>query len=569
MKGLFFLKDLNNFLMTTINFLKKISANQLKLAVKLSVRDLDETEKNSFVAYIDDGSESFDVQLILDTKKNIVSLTCDCKTGENCLHKIALIDFLDKQKTTKKILKKPIKKKSSENDILLEEIDFETLKNWVSNLVNSNKEIAFLFTNEFGQKKNNYDSKEISTIIKTAIQSVIGKRRTIATAEIKKIVDNLNVSLKPVIDFILSSTFVEKTHHLIETIVDELIDFESSYYISSVRITRFIENLYDLALKSLYNIKDLDVWKQNVTFYFSLVFNENSFKIYDFELVKKIYSYSEINALQQNFVLQLIEQKFKKLYQSKEYQDKNYDYPIVIDHFFLTIFIEKNLFETYYGDLKARRFENNYNILLIENLLLINQLQIAEKYCVEQINYNSNPEYDKPYVAFLNIIYDKTNNIKKKATLQAIYSTTDFTIENYSFLKENCSEADFTKYRKQVLINTNYNIQEGDLKALTFYYQILKLEDQTDQLIPLLLKSKNLHFFYKYKEIAFALNPLEFLIAASAVARYSYDDNLIEIIATYIYQEIDKEILHNFLTNNNILKTGKMHQLLRKLNSTK
>ncbi|WP_432671896.1 hypothetical protein [Flavobacterium sp. SM2513] len=52
--------------MTLTTFLKEHQA-KLKTTQKLVVRDLDETSKNVFVAYVDENAKSYDVQLILDS----------------------------------------------------------------------------------------------------------------------------------------------------------------------------------------------------------------------------------------------------------------------------------------------------------------------------------------------------------------------------------------------------------------------------------------------------------------------------------------------------------------------
>jgi hypothetical protein len=390
-------------IISILDYLKTVNPNELKTSKKLLVRDLDEAEKNKFLAYVDEGNKSFDVQIILDVKQNIVSKTCDCGLSENCIHQTALILFLVSEKNLTTKVKKTTKRKVSETDALIASLDHEALKLWVSKILKGNGEIDFLFKTEFGQKNIIFDTETIKEIIAQSIQSVIGKRKKIETNEIKKVVDNLSISLQPVLDPIFANSINDKSFELISTIIDELHTFQMKYYFSSIRITRFIEKIYDSLLKSLYNGKDFERWKENVQFYFTLVFGKRLFSHYNFQLVKNIYSFSEINTLQREFVVNLVEEKFAALNNTSG--DEYSRVIMEFDLFFLTVFTENNLFENYYTRIRPRLFQNQFNILLIENLIKINKLQLAESYCLEQINANSNRTYDIPYVNYLMEIY--------------------------------------------------------------------------------------------------------------------------------------------------------------------
>jgi hypothetical protein len=396
-------------IISILDYLKTVNQNELKFSKKLTVRDLDEAEKNKFLAYVDEGNNSFDVQIVLDVKQNIVSKTCDCGFSENCVHQTALISFLVNEKNLITKVKKTAKRKVSETDIIIASLDHESLKLWVSKILKSNSEIDFLFKTEFGQENINFDTTTVKEIIAQSIQSIIGKRRKIETNEIKKVVDNLSISLQPILEPIFLNSINAKSFELISTITDELHTFQMKYYFSSIRITRFIEKIYDSLLKSLYNCKDFEQWKENVQFYFTLIFDKQTFAHYEFRHVKNIYSFSEINPLQREFVVKIVEEKFVALYSTPA--DEYSRLIMEFDLFFLTVFAENNLFKNYYKRIRPRLFQNEFNILLIENLIIINKLQLAEDYCLEQIKANSNRTYDRPYVNFLLEIYSKNGNL--------------------------------------------------------------------------------------------------------------------------------------------------------------
>lgn len=549
--------------MNVTEFLKKIKASELKETKKLKVRDFDQIDKNTFVAYVDQNNESFDVQIILDDKKNIVSKTCDCNLKTGCIHQTAMLLFLTNEKLVSPKIKKTSQRKLSETDTILNQIDSEDLKHWLSNLLNNNKEVAFLFKSEFGKKNTSFEKKDIQEIIKLAIQSVIGKRKSIETNEVKKIIENLNISLKEVLEYIFSSEINDKTYNLLETIIDKLLKFEMDYYITSIRITRFIENLNNTLLKTIFNTKDLETWKQSVEFYFSKVFDNEIYSSYDFELVKNIYSFSEINELQRTFFIKLAEKKFTEI--QHVVKDDFTRLHIDFEMFFLNIFSENKLFEKYKNLFKPRRFQNEYNIILIRNLIEINELEKAENYCTEQINNNINENYDLPYINFLAEIYSKTNNTHKKATLLANYGAYTFDFENYLFIKKNCSPFEFKKYRQKILTNANYNSQNGDIQAFDFYYKVIKDDGLKNKLISLLAKSHNLNLFDIYKEEAFAMSPIDFIAEACVASTFTTQNKLIAKIAKFIYQNTDKNTLRLYLTDRRIHEFSKLYRALKEL----
>jgi hypothetical protein len=55
---------------------------------KLKVRELDEESVGNFVSFIDEGKESFDVHVSVDTNHELIKLECDCENKKPCLHQV-------------------------------------------------------------------------------------------------------------------------------------------------------------------------------------------------------------------------------------------------------------------------------------------------------------------------------------------------------------------------------------------------------------------------------------------------------------------------------------------------
>lgn len=101
------------------NYKKAIAAAVIKEGEKLlkaaAVRELDEESKGCYVAYVDEGEQSWDVRLVLNERAELSEHSCDCKSDYFfCAHQVAVFLHLKEKGTTttgKPLLKKVSKKK--------------------------------------------------------------------------------------------------------------------------------------------------------------------------------------------------------------------------------------------------------------------------------------------------------------------------------------------------------------------------------------------------------------------------------------------------------------------------
>ena len=543
--------------MTLTTFLKE-HQSKLKTTQKLVVRDLDETNKNVFVAYVDENSNSYDVQLVLDSKKNIKESSCDCENGGTCNHIIALAQFLADNKKEKTAIKKPIKRKLSEIDQVLETVDNETLRLWLSETLNKNKELAFVFKNNFASQTIEIDASFIKKTISESVTSIIGRRKTIETNEVKKIVDVLTIALKPAFDFIFAKVSKEN-HELFITLITEIEGINYQYYTSGSRIKTLVKNITDQQLKSIFNLKDVAAWQNAVQYYAGLIFKDK-FLILELDLVKKIYEFSKTNDVQNHFVVTTLEQNFNTIYENYK---ESFLIPIFeLEHFLLNVYAESKIFESHAFKFTPRKFQIEHNLLLIVELIKINQLETAEKYCLEQIEQNSKSDYDLPYVKFLIHIYKKTNDTQKLANVLSIYGKFIFSIEEYLFIKEHATAENFKRYRASVMVNARNSYQNGNLNSFHFYFEIKKLDDKRNDLFEMLKNAYNLTFVNEYKEIALQLSEVKFINFLSEISFFSHAQaKLIDEIADFVVKNIERAslifILKNisFYSKNNIILT--------------
>ncbi len=530
-----------------MNLENLITKNKTKLKTikKLIVRDLDEVEKNTFVSYVDEGEDSFDVQMVFDSKKNIKETTCDCIEGGTCNHIIALAIFILENQKEKIIVKRTIKKKLSETDLVLETISNDDLRLWISDTLRKNKELAFAFKNHFIKDTIVVTKEFIEKTIQESIASVIGKRKKCETNEVKKIIDALNISLKPILEIVFFKVN-EENYNFIKIIIQKLVDFNYNYYLSSNRVLKLVENLYDSQLKSVFNIKDIEEWQKATKFYLNLILEEK-FVVSELHFIEKMYEFSKTNEFQNKFIINTLEGDFYTLY-----KDLNDDFLInfEIESFFLKVFAENNLIEKYINNFKPRRFQNEHNLLIINSLVKLNQDNLAEKYCLTQIENNYKDIYDLPYVKILISIYKNNNNTEKLAAILSDYGKYIFLIENYIFIKENAPLEKFKKYRQAVLTNARNAYQSGDIEAFDFYFEIKKLDNKKNDLFEMLKNSYNLTCVNNYKEIAHQLDEIKFIKTITNMTFYGtlYKDDFDGII-NFVLSKIEKPNLKFYLKN--------------------
>lgn len=533
--------------MTLVNFLKE-NQSKLKNSQKLNVRDFDELDTNTFVAYVDQGNESFDVQVKLDSSKKIIETNCDCEENGICNHIIALANFIAENKTEKPILKRIVKKKKTETDEILETLDNESVRIWLSEILNKNKELAFTFKNQFLKNSLEISNELIKNTIQQSIMAIVGKRKKIVTSEVKKIVDNLNVSLKPIIDTIFTKFSIEN-YQFFKTMVTTLNDFHNNHYLTSNRILKLIENLHETNLKSIFNIKDFNEWQKATSFYINLIFKDKIY-LHDIYFAENIYEFSKTNELQKKYVVNLIIEQYEKL---NAHFDDNIPYLIIeLNNLFLKVFAENNLIEKHITKFKPRKFQNEYNLFLINELVKINNLILAEKYCLEQISNNFYSEFDMPYVKLLIEIYTKTNENSKLTDLLSQYGKFSFSINNYNFVKKNSTEEKFKKYRIAILKNANIEMQNGNEEAFDFYYEVKLQDNKPEAIFDMFITSKNIKMINKYNIIAFNLDKMKFLqTLLNLPLNYTKFKNELNEIVYLITNNIDTINIKFYLNNAN------------------
>ena len=166
---------------------KKHFADDTKLwAAQCTIRECDEETKGNFVAFVDHGDQSFDVNININTKQEILSSTCECPKGDGmCQHKFALLMHLagNEKVATPKL----VKNKISPLDSIFSDLSHEDLKTWVLKTFEKDKALQAEFIQEFTKEVEKlWTLAELEKKLKGLLKVVIGAKKNIETADFKK-----------------------------------------------------------------------------------------------------------------------------------------------------------------------------------------------------------------------------------------------------------------------------------------------------------------------------------------------------------------------------------------------
>ena len=480
-------------------------------AKKLFARDSELVSPGKIIAYVDQGKETYDVAIEFD-KEKIKSLSCDCEKGISfCVHKMVLINLIKNKKSEKVI---SVKRKKTDSDLILEGLDEVTLRIWVQELFKKNKDFELLFVSEFSKTEIIFGEKEVKIIIDKAIKSVIKNKKSVDATELKRIIEILDVSLQPVLRYCKANIALAETNELLVYIYSELLEFNYQKNISGVKLVRFIEKLYKENNHFILNIKDKEQWEVIVKQTILFILNKKIFYELEMDVVYHLYESIAEND-RKTFFAQVLFDVFNINI------DKKVRFVIKIEQFFLKAFAENKLFEIVYLHFLPIRYENEYNVFLIEKLIEIEKLKLAENIAYQQISTNYNEKYNVPYFNVLKNIYEISKDEKKIAFLNMKTIFYDFSLEAYKLIEKHCEEKEFKIFRTNLLAHFKSNFYNTP-KCVTGYYEILYYDKKYQKLIDNISEFTLYELVYNYKEQLFLFDKVAFLLALTKIERNSY-----------------------------------------------
>jgi hypothetical protein len=478
--------------LSLLSFQKEIPAAYIKEGKKLfskkAVRELDEEPKGEFVAFVDEGADSFDVSITVGEKDVIQKHRCDCKsTYAFCKHKIAvLFELTQKEKQEKK--KTPVKKVSA-TEQLLKAVDATALQDWVLALLQKNKDIEFSFTTFFANRGKQPTAEELKEKMEQSVKAVIKSRKKAELAEIKKITDIWTDINGPVISQCLENISAPQSILLLHTITETCMQYDALLKTGSNRIVKYAESVLTTMETALAAIVSEESWKETViAFAKKIITVNNKAAVAYIDPVRLHYAYMLMNAAENSVTGRQLftAHRLAEALKQKDFPDstngRKYKKEI------LALTVKHNLFSTYYALFAPVTFENEYNINLITALIDIKKYRDAETFCKKQVAGNYKAEYNVPYWELLKRIYSEENDTTKlvailQQQLPFTFSYSDFLVIYNAMTDEVEKEKWKTKFFAKAKNNSNYG---RDFKGIEFCFEMLDAEKKYKKMTGLL-----------------------------------------------------------------------------------
>jgi len=535
---------------TLLNFSKQTTTAQIKKSEKLKVRDIDEISPNSFVAYVDQDQDSYDVSLVFSKEMELLESNCDCSVLGLCIHKIALLQFMSTKNAKTAVTAKLVRtKKLSPADTLVESLDTQVLKDWLRQLLKKNKDLELIFVNEFTVSTQEYNSKDVKALIDQSIKSVLKNKKKIDANELKRVIDLLEITLKPVLDTCKKELSKSESYSIFQIIITELNDFNDRIYLNSVKLKRYVEKLSKEFFQAIRTLEDKKDWEQALALNFDVFLPESSATIrkVSFDYMMALYESLKSDEEQRKQYAVHLKSFFLYLCKHKFRLDSD------SGHFLLEVFVENDLFEEMHLNFLPYRYENHYNLYLIDQLVKINQLKQAERIAQEQVRININEEYNIGYWQKLKTIYILQENEALLVDIMVKCIGFDYNFEDYLYIKNHLEELQFKKFRTNMMARAKRN-SDRNVAAIRFYFAVLESEKDFKKMIESINVYSGYTVVYDCREELYLTDKLGFLNALLRVEEgyYRYieiedSDEMRDLFLNWVLVRYDKTVLEAFV----------------------
>lgn len=492
----------------------------LKAAKACTVRECDETEKLSFVAYVDEGVETYDVSIQLDTKGNIIKSSCDCALPNSCSHIAALFIFLaENKKITVSVIpkKKATKaKKVLPHEALLEEIESEKLKDWLRDILVTNKELAFAFNHHFADKDKALTAEEAAQATNDAIKTVMGRKKYPDSTQIKGILELWKKLHEPIIERYKTGPADESCFAPLNATLEACFSFYSCFS-DTEKLSNYVNKiLADLAVQLATLVQD-EAFEKASGFFIKHLHKGNEIQTFYFAFLQKLIQDCSPERAQ-SVARQLTNQYEKLLLVGERSVHASYSLSI------LQIVVDARIFKEYTHLFKPITYANVYNELLIRALMDEGLYLPAEQWAWAQISNNSNSSFNIIYLEMLRALYETTGNIEGRIKIATEYLPFTFDFDDYLLINSSIENPEEGKaFRKKMFVRARH-MSGKDKAAATFTVKLLANEKDWTSMIGYITSMESplttRHILEYFSELTNA-NPEAFL---RAILHKRYED---------------------------------------------
>ncbi|OLY90740.1 hypothetical protein SAMN05444008_101412 [Cnuella takakiae] len=450
------------------NYTKQLSKSLLKGAAACTVRECDETAKGQYVAYVDDGDDSFDVSISLGKEGVVQEGRCDCGETEFCRHQAALLIHLAAT-TPKAGAKKAVaKSKRSVAAQLLDDLDPEILKAWVEQQLSVYKDLELAFLHRFAPASQQFTPKEAEALTLQAIKAVIGSRKKADGSEVKKITVLWKSLHAPIVDFYLANLTEAEAFDTFHALLESCITFPHRIAITSTRVGSYITELLGHTTGALATLATQTAFDKAI----APIIGHIAAPAAGIRMHYLLHL-GEVAALcsgeRKTALIEAIAHHYGASDQGRYHNGQQYT------RFIFYLLDRNGLFGLHYELVKPIRYNNEFNSILIGRLVELGHLDLAERYCKEQIAVNFKEVYDLPYFLLLQQIYRQQGYWEGERQMAEKLLPHIFRYADYKLLYEAMPEGvEREKWRKRILAKAVS--QYSNPAAAHFYFEVLHAE---------------------------------------------------------------------------------------------
>ncbi len=508
---------------TLKNFGTSLPKELLQLAEKNKVRECDEPEKGHFIAYVDEGKESYDVSITISKSGEITDNVCDCKNGNTfCRHKAALLVHVANGKKIKPATTVKAKKKVSAVEALLEEVSFLELKEWAKEILGKNKDLELSFINRFSTATQIFTPDDVLKIINNSIKVVVGNKKNIEVSQLKKVVDLWDEVLKPVITQYQANVMDEAAFMNFHTMLDGFMFFYYKINLNSNKIPKLIEEILSKSEECINILYDEDTWKKAVGFFVNNVFvNKNNYRLIYLIHLENLCTNSSVERRTQ--IIKWLVDQYKEKSQSEIVNSGIYTnliFDLVNKYGMLTEYVQV---------FKPVKYDNIFNEKLINALVENDILELAATYARQQMAGNYRPEFNLPYLRALKTIYKLQND--EDGLFNVLNDLLPFTydFEDYKFIYNHLPLDERRPWRTRLLTKASNAAFSRNRAPIEFRFKLLNYEQSYKKMID---------YVDSYSPYTMILPYAEDMIAAD---KNKFLENVIKKNDDYIVTEEDVE----------------------------
>ncbi len=527
---------------TISTILKNLSSTDKKASKKFitAIREFEEEKKGQFVAFVDEGSDSWDLRLSMDHKSlKIKSFKCDCGSRKKiCPHKVAMLMYMDMGHSRSNTLaRKIVTKKTTKADKLMSKVgDDDKILEWLRNKLNKDKVFRLAFENDLIQSTEVIDAAFFAKQYQSAYKTVVGRKKYATAAELPKLLDLMQPYIESSLKNIFDNPKNKKNLKLYEELLKVAEDLKYLPKRSTTKTDTHFKKCVTNILPQIPHNSDHIYTLGNLL----ISADHNMINVFDiFYRVMETYGHLMGNAQQLELLKKRLEPILKYMTSEK----------ILVNYINLTM--KLNLFPDLAEQFDLIDYQNRYNKALLEALWQNGLYDQLTEVCKKEIITNAS-KYQKPYFDYLILIAEKqkNNSLLFDTIMKKIKSIPDY--EDYKMLYNldlNAKQKTrLTLYSKKIVVSSAYGAYHHYIQMKYLFWN---LTGNKQKIINRIKDKATLRYALEYADDLWELDYDLFIARAGKVFEYNsiFDDSgLIDVVKKYLRSKLNS-LSKNALNN--------------------